>query len=243
MAIDYQFKNIWDVLINYIGNPYGAAGLMGNLFAESSLDPACVTGSDLKTKEAKDTYVKNVKNEAISEYSFARDGVAFGLAQWRYWSRKEALMTYSKVHGKAIDDLQMQLDFLCQEIATYKTVFETLKTARSIKEASGIVMDRYEKPGNISEKAKEKRAAFGQECYDLFANGSLPEDCYRYVMTKVDKVNLRCGNGKEYGAVLQAKNRGQKYKWVATADNGWFAVVVQNRVLWISPEFSTLMSG
>ena len=30
---------IWDFLLHKIGNPYGAAGLMGNLCAESALDP------------------------------------------------------------------------------------------------------------------------------------------------------------------------------------------------------------
>lgn len=35
-------KKIWDVLLKFIGNPYGVAGLMGNLKAESALEPVCL---------------------------------------------------------------------------------------------------------------------------------------------------------------------------------------------------------
>ena len=33
---------IWNFLMNSINNVYGVAGLMGNLFAESRLDPTCI---------------------------------------------------------------------------------------------------------------------------------------------------------------------------------------------------------
>ena len=36
-------QEIWDTLIEEIKNPYGVAGLMGNLMAESSMNPACTT--------------------------------------------------------------------------------------------------------------------------------------------------------------------------------------------------------
>ena len=32
-------KNIWDYLIKEINNPYGVAGLMGNIYAESGMIP------------------------------------------------------------------------------------------------------------------------------------------------------------------------------------------------------------
>ena len=37
-------KRIWNLLMEAIGNPYGVAGLMGNLMAESSMNPLCKTG-------------------------------------------------------------------------------------------------------------------------------------------------------------------------------------------------------
>ena len=32
-------KYIWDFLLDRLGNPFGVAGLMGNLYAESALNP------------------------------------------------------------------------------------------------------------------------------------------------------------------------------------------------------------
>lgn len=244
MAITKEHQPIWDFLWAIIPNAYGAAGLMGNLFAESSLNSLCVTGTSVKTKEQKDLYIQKLRNGQSSIEEFSKDGVAFGLAQWRYWSRKEALVLYARDHGTNVTDLMCQLNFLHQEIQTYKTVWQTLKSATSIKEASDIVMERYEKPGNVSDQAKAKRAAFGQECYDLFATKVEPDLAQDiYVVTTMDKVNLRTGNGKNYGTALQAKQAGEKYKWVATAMNGWYAVDVpqangKSRVLWVSPEYS-----
>ena len=37
MAESTNPKKIWEFLIEKIGNPYGVAGLMGNLYAESKL--------------------------------------------------------------------------------------------------------------------------------------------------------------------------------------------------------------
>ena len=39
-------KVIWNYLIDRINNPYGVAAVMGNLMAESSLNPANATGKN-----------------------------------------------------------------------------------------------------------------------------------------------------------------------------------------------------
>lgn len=248
MAISYQHKEIWDALICLIPNPYGVAGLMGNLFAESSLNPKCVTGGGLKTNAEKESYIRDVNTGVISINLFAHDGVAFGLAQWAFWQRKENFITYVKENHMAVDNLLAQLNYIQKEISThYKTVWNTLLNATSVKEASDIVMERYEKPANMSDKAKEKRAAFGQECYELFAEDIAPGTWYKYVVTKVNKINLRTGPGTDYGIVIQAKKEGEKYEWVADAMNNWHAIIAEvngkKRVLWISPDYSEVRSG
>ena len=241
-------KQIWDFLITFFPNPYGVAGLIGNLFAESSLNPQCVTGGGLKTKEARQQYILDVKKGVISKEQFAHDGIAFGLAQWCYWSRKEDFYSYCEDHGFEIDDQNGQLNYLHYEIAKYKTVQKTLISAKSVKEASDIIMERYLKPANMSDQAKEKRAAFGQDFFDVFADESEPVVKGKYVITTAQNVNLRCGDGKNYAAVDQVKTKGTKLKWVATSESGWHAVEStakngKRRVLWISPDFSELRSG
>lgn len=241
-------KEIWDVLICFYPSPYGTAALMGNLFAESSLNPSCVTGGGLKTKEQKADYIQKVKNGSIGCQEFAHDGVAFGLVQWRYWSRKEDFWLYCQNHNFEIDDLIGQLNYLHYEISKYKTVEKALWGVNSIRDISDLIMERYLKPGNMTEQAKAKRAKFGQEYYDLFATEPIvPME--KYIITTAPKVLLRDGNGKHFQSVTRAEKQGTKFKWVATAENGWHAIEVgfdntsKTRVLWISPDYSKLQSG
>lgn len=42
-------------------------------------------------------------------------------------------------------------------------------------------------------------------------------------------INIRTGNGTQYSRITAAKN-GDTFAWVATAENGWHAVVVNGCV-------------
>ena len=50
-------------------------------------------------------------------------------------------------------------------------------------------------------------------------------------------VNIRTGNGTQYSRITAAKN-GDTLEWVATAENGWHAVVVNGCVGWVSGKYS-----
>ena len=50
-------------------------------------------------------------------------------------------------------------------------------------------------------------------------------------------VNIRTGNGTQYSRITAAKN-GDTFAWVATAGNGWHAVVVNGCVGWVSGKYS-----
>lgn len=82
---------------------------------------------------------------------------AKGLAQWR-GPRQDA---FKKKYGK--DLLQAsryeQMDFIDHELkTTHKSAGNALKRAKTTQEATRIVLEQYEKPGNISDEMK-KRAA------------------------------------------------------------------------------------
>ena len=63
----------------------------------------------------------------------------------------------------------MQLDFLYKELCEgYKTVLSVLKNAKSVLEASNIVLLQFERPANQSESVQAKRASYGQKYYDKF---------------------------------------------------------------------------
>lgn len=52
-------------------------------------------------------------------------------------------------------------------------------------------------------------------------------------------VNVRFGNDTKYSRITAVKN-GASFEWVATAANGWHAIVVNGRVGWVSGEFSRI---
>ena len=53
-------------------------------------------------------------------------------------------------------------------------------------------------------------------------------------------VNVRKGNGTQYARIVILPC-GTKLEYVATAENGWHAVVVNDQVGWISGNYSKLL--
>jgi len=54
------------------------------------------------------------------------------------------------------------------------------------------------------------------------------------------KVNIRTGNDVSYARITSGKD-GASFTHVATAANGWHAIVVGSRVGWVSGEYSVLV--
>ena len=161
-------QRIWNYLTLKIGNPYGVAGLMGNLYAESGLNPKNLQGSYEKSLGmTDDEYTASVDDGSYT--NFITDKAGYGLAQWTYSSRKRALLDWATAQGQSIGDLDMQLDFLTYELRVdFWSVFVDLVNAQSVREASDAVMLRFEKPKNQSEENREKRAAFSQKYLDQY---------------------------------------------------------------------------
>lgn len=161
-------KVIWDYLKSKELNDFAVAGIMGNLFAESGLNPHNLQNSYENAFGMNDNaYVIAVDNGTYT--NFVWDKAGFGLAQWTYWSRKQALLDFARATGRSIGDLQMQLDFFWKEIQGYTGVMSVLRSATSVLEASNAVLLNYERPANQSEGVQKKRAEYGQRYYDQFA--------------------------------------------------------------------------
>ena len=162
-------EKIWNYLKGAGLNDCGAAGLMGNLYAESGLRPDNLQNTYEKKLGMTDTsYTAAVDGGTYT--GFVRDCAGYGLAQWTYWSRKQGLFNFAKAAGRSIGDLEMQLDFLMKELREgYKAVLTTLKTAGSVRQASDAVLLQFERPADQSETAKKRRASFGQKYYDRYA--------------------------------------------------------------------------
>lgn len=157
-------RTIWNYFIVKGMSPAGVAGLMGNLYAESGLNPQNLQNTYEKSLGLTDAeYTAAVDSGSYT--NFVRDSAGYGLAQWADWSRKEAMLNYAQKTGESIGDLMMQLDFMYQELKDYAAVFQVLRTAKTVKEASDIVLTKYERPADQSNSVKTKRASYGQAYY------------------------------------------------------------------------------
>lgn len=163
-------KVIWDFLMDKIGNAYGVAGMMGNLYAESALKPTNLQNTyERKLGYSDDGYTAAVDNGSYT--NFVRDSAGYGLAQWTYWSRKQGLLQFAQSKKMSIGNLTIQLEFLYKELSeSYKSVLNTLKTAKSIRAASDAVLTKFERPANMGASVQEKRASYGQKYYDKYAS-------------------------------------------------------------------------
>ena len=166
-------KKIWDFLIKEGFNSFGVAGLMGNLYAESGLRSNNMEDQyQSKIGYNDDSYTCAVDNGTYT--NFITDAVGYGLAQWTYWTRKQNLLKFARQNNKSIGDLDMQLCFLVKELKELYTnsVYNVLRKATSVLEASNAVLLNFERPVNMSTSVQATRAKYGQTYYDRYASGA-----------------------------------------------------------------------
>ena len=160
---------IWSFLKAQGLTDAGAAGLMGNLYAESGLRSNNLQNSyEGKLGMTDVEYTEMVDKGTYT--NFSNDRAGYGLAQWTYPTRKAALLAYAKAVGASIGSLEMQLSFLLKELReSYKLVHYVLVTATDVKTASNVVLLQFERPADQSETVKVKRASYGQKYFDKYA--------------------------------------------------------------------------
>lgn len=195
---------IWNFLKGKGLNDYAVAGIMGNLYAESGFKPTNLQNTyETKLGYTDATYTAAVDNGSYT--NFVKDSAGYGLAQWTYWSRKQALLEYAQSVGKSIGDLTMQLDFMWKEMQGYKTMMTTLNGATSVLEASNAVLTQYEKPADQSETVQKKRAGYGQTYYEKYAQkvtaSTTTDNLYRVQVGAYSKLE----NANKQLAAVQAK--------------------------------------
>lgn len=193
-STDSSEKHIWDRLIAAGLSEAGAAGLMGNLKAESNLQPNNLQNSfESKLGYSDSSYTAAVDSGTYK--NFADDGAGYGLAQWTYHTRKAALFSFAKERGKSVGNLDLQIDFLVKELReSYAALFRQLCTTKDVIAASDAVLTQYERPADMSKGVKVKRAGYAAEF--LIDYGSEDRD------TSEAMQGMLTINGKTYGIML-----------------------------------------
>lgn len=171
---------VWNYLIKSGLTAAGAAGLMGNLRAESGIIPNRVEILCLKRlKEhgrtyADQSYTAAVDSGAITKSEFLHPlpgkQYGYGIAQWTSPNRKSGLYDLARSKGVSIGDLNTQLEYLVKELQTsYKPVYSVLTSTKSVQAASDAVLLHFEQPAS-AQGMRQERANYGCQYYNQFAS-------------------------------------------------------------------------
>ena len=147
----------------------GIAGTMGNLQHESLMKSVIYEFAyqSMLGGISAEEYVDRVNKGTYTKQQFVNDAVGFGLAQWTWCTRKEAL--YNMCEGK-IGDLTCQLNYLWKELTEgYSSLVSFLQTNHDVSACTQKFMNDFERPAS---PVYESRLAYAKQFYERFASGS-----------------------------------------------------------------------
>ena len=119
--INKMTKKIWDILMVYFRNDYVVAGLMGHMYVLSELKPGLING-----------YNEAVGNLSMEEFVHGQG--TYGIRQWSKWTSKQGLWNIARFEKKPIGSLDVQLEFIWDELKEleYVEMMKKLKRCKSI---------------------------------------------------------------------------------------------------------------
>lgn len=154
-------KRIWDILDAAGISDCGKVGILANLKAESALRPDNAQDSGNRRLGMTDAeYTAAVDNSTYT--NFVRDSIGYGLAQWTYWSRKQALLDFARARGCSVGDLDMQVAYLLRELASYGLLAD-IKASVNFAATTKDIMLKFEKPANNSPENVARRVRIACE--------------------------------------------------------------------------------
>lgn len=158
--ISLQGKDNLEKILKFLMDPARgltlaqSAGIIGNLMAESQLDPSIIQGG----------------GHANADYRPV-SGVGFGLAQWTFPARQQPLVDYINTHvpTKDITDLDGQVNFLWNELSTtHSNSLRKLKETSTPLDAAISFHKYYEGSADSAARVEQVRGANAQKIYDQY---------------------------------------------------------------------------
>lgn len=131
-----------------------ASGVLGNLMAESSLDPTIIQG--------------NPPTHASPGYTPV-NGVGFGIAQWTFTARQGPLVQYAKQYEGGHLSLDAQVGFMWSELTgTHQEALRALKTSATVLDATVAFHRYYEGSADSAARVQEVRGGFADKIYNQY---------------------------------------------------------------------------
>ena len=177
MATWVYGQQIWDYLLEKIENEYGVSAIMGNLAAESGMIPYIVQGDTAPYTYSR-IYTNQVDSGTISEYDFVNNGPnggGYGLAQWTFPSRKQALYDLKVSTGQSIGSLNLGLEYFITELTTsYADVYNEMRSAASIDAATTYFLWNFENTASYPGIEEERKALANQVYSEYHGSAFVP---------------------------------------------------------------------
>jgi len=160
---DARIRRVMELLVHTYRYPVnGAAGVVGNLIAESGVQPNRIEGSHEDTPMRAPDFngrTRDFTPDEVRDRNFGRRTgprlPGIGLAQWTSKDRRVGLFRHSfrgRVLGSAIlSDLDAQVDYLVTELrGTYRAVDAVLRAPGvTVDQAADVVVLRFERPAAV----------------------------------------------------------------------------------------------
>ena len=155
---------IWNYFVGKLGNPYGAAAVIANMYVESLCTPQRVSGDLSADAAGSIAYTKNVDDGFVTREAFAYDGKGYGLCQWQS-ERKGELLDYAIEKLSSVGDEALQCEYLMVDMENrYEALLEYLKGATDPRAAAREFCYVYEQASEAG-----SRADFAEAYLDRFA--------------------------------------------------------------------------
>ncbi len=160
---DARVLRVMELLVNRYRYPVnGAAGVVGNLIAESSVLPNRIEGSHSASPMRARDFAGRLQDftpDQVRDRSYGRRTgprhPGIGLAQWTSPNRREGLFRHTfqgrRLGSAILSDLDAQVDYLVAELQRdYRQVNATLRAPGvTVEEASDAVLLRFERPASV----------------------------------------------------------------------------------------------
>ena len=141
----------------------GAAGILGNIEAESGFDPQNLENAKEKIVGMTDAqYTAAVDGGYYT--AFTTDQFGYGICQWTANDRKKGMLNFHRSRGKSIGDFNTQVDWMRQEIKSYLKAYTVCCQNTDPYTCGYVVCKHYEIPAD-TEAAAQYRGGLAQEWY------------------------------------------------------------------------------
>lgn len=153
-------ERIWKFFIGKGLQPHQAAGIMGNMMAESGLNPKRVQSTPTPAGDKDDITVNGT--------------TGYGLVQWTDRGRQQGLADNASAANVISGDLNVQLEYVMEELGRppyLSSSYQPLLASTTVEEATNIILVNYETPKDINGE-RPKRQNFARNFLTLYGSGT-----------------------------------------------------------------------